>query len=446
MALRRPEYHRLRLLFAFIALSGRTWAFPGPAAIISRSRSTRSPTLLPAAKKGKKKSRPKSRREQPPSPLGGGSRGFGVRSGSSGDGGGPDDSAAPTDRPPASQSDSRVHSDLILWIKSNDDAYVNPKFAVRPSDLGGYGGFATAPLRRGEVLFRVPRTMCVTYDDALSVSVFDYACLLAHCSNDSPLYLTTRMIEMIQDMYSGEYYGVIKDKRVKDWGLILLAGWLAEERMLSEDSRRAGSEIYTKHKPYTDSVPWGRDEFGQDHVLYWTDEEVERKLGGSPSYDDAMLIRRTADGAARMLGEFTLPVLMSNRENLELDDTSLETLEREYADAVRAAMAICLSRSFEEEVEGDDGRIATEVCLLPLIDVLQHSNVPNTRLESYDDFVLVLAARDVDRNEELFHRYQEENERVIPKHKWFTRYGFIPGSGTSVEELLRDRSGTFFDS
>ena len=240
-------------------------------------------------------------------------------------------------------------------------------------------------------------------------------------------------------MYSGDYYRVLKDKKVKDWGLILLAGWLAEERMLSEDSRKAGSEIYTKHKAYTDSVPWGRDEFGQDHVLYWTDDEVDTRLRpGSHAHDDAVLIRRTAEGAARMLGEFTLPVLMGNREDLELDDTSLETLRSDYAEAVRAAMAICLSRSFEEEVEdGASGGVGSEMCLLPLIDALQHSNDPNTRLESYDDCVLVLAARDVDRNEELFHRYQEEDEGVIPKHRWFTRYGFVPGGTEEAQEVVR---------
>lgn len=216
--------------------------------------------------------------------------------------------------------------------------------------------------------------------------------------------------------------------------------------MLSEDSRKAGSEIYTKHKAYTDSVPWGPGEFGQDHVLYWTDEEVDRRLGGSRAHDDAVLIRRTADGAARMVGEFALPVLMGNRVDLELEDTSLDTLQRDWADTVRAAMAICLSRSFGEEVEADGGRVVSEVCLLPLIDVLQHSDEPNTRLESYDDSILVLAARDVDRNEELFHRYREEDGRAMPGHRWFTRYGFVPGNDVPVEELLRDRSGVFFDS
>lgn len=422
-----PDCPRLGLLLVFIALSscavGRTRAFLGPAAVVSRPRSARRPpTLLPAARKGGKRSRPRSPRKRPPSPPGGAPLGFGPssRPGPPGGGGGEPGAAsasAPTGPPPPpSQSDSPVHSDLIRWIKSSDDAHVSPKFAVRPSDLGGYGGFAAEPIGRDEVLFRIPRSMCVTHDDALS------------------------------DMYSGEYYGVIKDRGVKDWGLILLAGWLAEERMLSEDSRKAGSEIYTKHKAYTDSVPWGPGEFGQDHVLYWTDEEVDRRLGGSRAHDDAVLIRRTADGAARMVGEFALPVLMGNRVDLELEDTSLDTLQRDWADTVRAAMAICLSRSFGEEVEADGGRVVSEVCLLPLIDVLQHSDEPNTRLESYDDSILVLAARDVDRNEELFHRYREEDGRAMPGHRWFTRYGFVPGNDVPVEELLRDRSGVFFDS
>lgn len=211
-----PDCPRLGLLLVFIALSscavGRTRAFLGPAAVVSRPRSARRPpTLLPAARKGGKRSRPRSPRKRPPSPPGGAPLGFGPssRPGPPGGGGGEPGAAsasAPTGPPPPpSQSDSPVHSDLIRWIKSSDDAHVSPKFAVRPSDLGGYGGFAAEPIGRDEVLFRIPRSMCVTHDDALSdmysgecKSLLESACLLLRAALTRPRVLLTRTIETKQ--------------------------------------------------------------------------------------------------------------------------------------------------------------------------------------------------------------------------------------------------------
>ena len=197
MAPRRPGYPRPRLLLApfalVVALSsctvGRTRAFlgaspPSVAAGCHSSPAARPSTLPLAAKRGGKKSRPRSK---PTRKSGGGSLGFGSRPGdppSDDDDGGDLSSsgAAGSQSQSRSQSDSPVHSELILWIKSNGDARVSPKFAVRPSDLGGYGGFATAPFKRDEVVLRIPRSMCVTYDDALSDSKCLRLCVSLFCT------------------------------------------------------------------------------------------------------------------------------------------------------------------------------------------------------------------------------------------------------------------------
>ena len=104
--------------------------------------------------------------------------------------------------------------------------------------------------------------------------------------------------------------------------------------------------------------------------------------------------------------------------------------------------------SFAEEVESDDDdgktTIETENVLLPLIDILQHSNTPNTVLESYDDYILLRARRDIALDEELYHQYQEERDDVIPPHKFFTRYGFIAGVNEPIAELLKRKSDLFF--
>ena len=59
--------------------------------------------------------------------------------------------------------------------------------------------------------------------------------------------------------------------------------------------------------PYLRSLPWDRR--GQDHVLYWSDEEVRELLGGSRAYDDAILIRRTVDDAVVLLRDILTPII-----------------------------------------------------------------------------------------------------------------------------------------
>ena len=66
------------------------------------------------------------------------------------------------------------YDDLISWFLSSDTrSYVSPKIDIRPSTrgglaTGGYGTFARTDLEGGELLLRVPRSCCVTLDDALN--------------------------------------------------------------------------------------------------------------------------------------------------------------------------------------------------------------------------------------------------------------------------------------
>ncbi len=66
------------------------------------------------------------------------------------------------------------YDDLISWFLSSDArSYVSPAIDFRPSTrgglaTGGYGTFARTDLEDGELLLRVPRSCCVTLDDALN--------------------------------------------------------------------------------------------------------------------------------------------------------------------------------------------------------------------------------------------------------------------------------------
>ena len=55
---------------------------------------------------------------------------------------------------------------LIEWIKSKEGV-ISEKIEIRPSSRGGgYGAFVTEPINEGDVLFTVPRSACLTLEDA----------------------------------------------------------------------------------------------------------------------------------------------------------------------------------------------------------------------------------------------------------------------------------------
>ena len=336
---------------------------------------------------------------------------------------------------------SPFHAHLIQWLSSHSNTRISSKFSIRPSSLGGgYGGFANTAISQHELILQIPRQLCVTHDDVLN------------------------------DPTCGNVFQSIKNQRISSWGMILLAGWIAKEYVIAQRECSSPSstmdatidtDIRIKHNPYLQSLPWTKGgSFSQDHVLFWSNEEVETLLGGSKAYEDAMLIRNTVDDAIQRLVDDMVPLIhddrLANRSGGDdqkilfsspNDDNEADIRER-YSHAVKGAFVIALSRSFAEEVESDDDdgktTIETENVLLPLIDILQHSNTPNTVLESYDDYILLRARRDIALDEELYHQYQEERDDVIPPHKFFTRYGFIAGVKEPIAELLKRKSDLFF--
>lgn len=368
-----------------------------------------------------------------------------------------DDSDRDNNDPNSTTSSSTFHSNLVQWLSSHPThTHISSKFSIKPSALGescGYGGFANTAISKHELILQIPRQLCVTYDDVL------------------------------QDPTCGHVFQSIKNQRVASWGMILLAGWIAKEYVIAQECSLLSSSNMdatmssinmddtnsamnrVKHNPYLQSLPWTPGgSFSQDHILLWSEEKVEALLGGSKAYEDAILIRHTVEYATKLLVDVMVPIIMNeirlgsvicrsdDDRQLVLSpaNSDIEAGIRErYIHAVKGAFVIALSRSFAEEVESDaddDGNttIETENVLLPLIDILQHFNTPNTILESYDDYVVLRARRDIDVGEELFHQYQEEREDVIPPHKFFTRYGFIPGITEPIFDLLERRSDLLF--
>ena len=78
--------------------------------------------------------------------------------------------------------------------------------------------------------------------------------------------------------------------------------------------------------------------------------------------------------------------------------------------------------------------------------MLQHSEEPNVShvmLKERNNDVEVRSRRPLEAGEELLNQYRSELEESMPYHRFFTRFGFVPGIEEPILDLLRDKSSIF---
>ena len=345
------------------------------------------------------------------------------------------------------KSSTDKYDDLIQWFtKSNEKSYISPKVEILPSTrgglaTGGYGAFSSDDLEQGELIFRIPKDCCVTMDDALN------------------------------DNECGPSFKQLMEQAGPGADTVILAGYLAKEYLLlkeydrrlkqgekPDDNAEMRRLSNIKFEPYLRTLPWQRGVNAQEHVLFWEDEDVDALLKGSLAYDDAVETRSTVKLATKILDGIISPVIRkargednepeeeegfrfpwqsSEKEEKPENDEVLEGLE----EAVRGAMVVSLTRAYA--VSGDDGK--EEDRLKPFLDMLQHSETPNVSHKCLDDgSIEVTAGTDIKSGDELFNQYRGEADPNMPYHKFFTRFGFVPGVTEPVANLIADRSTIFF--
>jgi hypothetical protein len=84
--------------------------------------------------------------------------------------------------------------------------------------------------------------------------------------------------------------------------------------------------------------------------------------------------------------------------------------------------------------------------MVPLLDMLQHSDEPNVShlMRTSDGTVEVRARQALAAGDELLNQYRSELEESMPYHRFFTRFGFVPGIVEPIPNLLKDKSSIFF--
>lgn len=311
------------------------------------------------------------------------------------------------------------YDDLLEWLKSSD-AEINDKLELRPSSQGcGFGAFVNGPVEQGEILFTVPRKACFTLQDA------------------------------INDENCGEAFTNLIEKAGPGGNTVVMAGYMAKEYLLLLEDIEKGRDAGTRWAPYFQTLPFERGLNGQEHILFWKDEMIESLLKGSLCYGEATSLREEVALATKIMSAVVGKSIRLARGE-EIDDGGFtwpweakpptpegppEGLPR----AIKGAFVCLLTRAFQDG-EGDEEK------LVPMLDMLQHSDRPNVRhaMRKADGTVEVRARCNIEKDSELFNQYRSEEEENMPYSRFFTRFGFVPGITEPMENLLKDKSSIFY--
>ena len=308
------------------------------------------------------------------------------------------------------------YKNLLQWLTSNN-ATISDKVEIKPSSRGGFGAFVGADAKAEELLFAIPRKCCVTLENAL------------------------------QEEATGASFQQLIDKAGPGGNTVVMAGFLAQEWLkILHDGDDGESNPFG---PYLQTLPWERGVNNQEHVLFWSDDDIEKHLRGSMCYSEAAALREEVDLAIKVMNAMVSKTVRQYRGEAvqeggfkwpwevqpENSNGALEGLP----EAMRGAFVSLLTRSFQDG-DGDEEK------LVPMLDMLQHSDDPNIAhvMRESDGTVEVRARTALQAGDELLNQYRPEVEESMPYHRFFSRYGFVPGIQEPIKNLLSDKSSIFF--
>lgn len=306
------------------------------------------------------------------------------------------------------------YTTLIEWLRQNE-AEINDKIELRKSEGCGYGAFVTAPVEEDELLFTVPRKACLTLEDVK------------------------------QDSACGETFKKLMEKAGPGGVTVAMAGYMAKEYLVGlEDASPGQTTAGSRWAPYFATLPWERGINNQEHILFWSDEKLEELLKGSLCYSEASALRDEVALASKVVGAITGKTIRTARGEEDGFSWPWETKQAPEQvpeglnEAVQGAFVCLLTRAFE------DGE--NEEKLIPMLDMLQHSESPNIRhvMRKTDGTVEVRARCQIDADTELLNQYRSEEDEDMPYARFFTRFGFVPGILEPMENLLEDKSSIFY--
>ena len=149
---------------------------------------------------------------------------------------------------------------LLSWLRTVPEAFVHPAIQIEKSKVGdGLGCFVSDTVEEDELLFSIPTSVCISFKDA----VMDDEC--------------------------GETFKELVEKAGSGGKTVATAGYLAKQFLTLEHQ---GMDKYDgPYAAYLKSLPFELGKNEQDHVLWWSKQDIETLLKGSLAYKDAIGIR-----------------------------------------------------------------------------------------------------------------------------------------------------------
>ena len=322
----------------------------------------------------------------------------------------------------AKQISTEEYTNVLQWLNNTfPTSYINPSLSINPSPCGGHGVFATEPISENDVLFKIPRDACIT-----STSI-------------------------LNDEECGTAFQTLMKKAGPGSFTVSMAGYLAKEYLCYLEGKES------KFGPYLATLPWKRGWNGQEHVLFWKEEDVAELLEDSLCYRESNDLREEVQLARRVMNAIVGPSILKARGEMEEEKPLIPFLEftkpppqaltspvSGFGRAITGAFVILLTRAFDDDYDTEIDFEDAER-LIPILDMLNHNAEPTIRYSTNEEgTVEVIARRDVETGEEIYNRYREEEELNMPYHRFFSRFGFVPGITENMINLLKDESSIFF--
>lgn len=257
--------------------------------------------------------------------------------------------------PPTSSNDEIEEIDLLQqklnlflsWCTVNS-LTLSPKISLESKGTSHrYGMIAKADIKRGETLFKVPRTLLLDpHHGRLSSKLREYEAWLEQLGRSL-------------DDSSG-------------WVPLLIT---IMYEFVKPDSFWA---------PYLNLVP-EISEFG--HPLFWKQEVVNKELSGMALLYDVMEDRKNIEDEYKA---YVLPFIMRNRE-------LAESIEHYDMNLFKRTIAFVMAYSFTEDQESPS--------MIPMADMLNHHSNNNAHLIFERNHLKMISCRKIDKGDEIFNTF-----------------------------------------
>ena len=329
---------------------------------------------------------------------------------------------SPSKAPNAKITTTEEYSNLLQWLDNTfPSSFINPSLTINPSPCGGHGVFATKDIAQDQLLFKIPREACITSSSIL------------------------------KDEECGTAFKTLMKRAGPGSFTVCMAGYLAKEYLCYLEGKP------TLFGPYLATLPWKRGWNGQEHTLFWTEEDVKELLEDSLCYRESNGLREEVQVARKVMNSIVGPSILKARGEMEEEKPLIPFLEftkppaptvkqpvSGFGRAITGSFVILLTRAFDDDFDKEIDFEDAER-LIPVLDMLNHNAEPTVRYSTNDEgAVEVKARRDIAEGEEIYNRYREEEELNMPYHRFFSRFGFVPGITEDIKNLLEDKSSIFF--